>query len=260
MSYIGVFDSGLGGLTTIRAMQQLMPSESFIYVGDTARLPYGEKSTSEILKYAMQMVDFLQGHDVKLIIVACGTVSSTVMDELCEYCKIPIIDVVRPGIEFAIKSAKDKLAVIATAATVRGGFFQQALKGRHLQFEVRACPLFVPLIENGMAEHPITVPIAKLYLSDLTEADTIVLGCTHYPLITHAIKKAVASDTKLIDMSLAAVKTALTHLETSNMSNSSKPQSQQFYVSGNTSQFDRQASKILKTPITSKKIFWSNPK
>ena len=191
---IGVFDSGLGGLTAVRELRQLLPSENIIYFGDTARVPYGGRSAEILLKYARQDVRFLRSHDIKAILVACGTVSTTALPQLRQESDIPILGVVEPACRRAAAVTRNRrVGLIATAASVRSGAYQRSLRQLDPDIAVtaKACPLFVPLVENGRFRRGDVVieTVAREYLEPLRREglDTLILGCTHYPLLTDII-------------------------------------------------------------------------
>lgn len=188
---IGVFDSGLGGLTAVRSLRQILPEENLIYFGDTARVPYGGRAQETLLKYARQDVRFLRSFDLKAILVACGTVSTTALPALQAENELPIIGVVEPTCRRAVAQTRNKkIGIIATLASIRSGAYEAALKQLDPEVEVisKACPLFVPLVENGRINRGDVVieTVAREYLEPMLEAgiDTLILGCTHYPLLT----------------------------------------------------------------------------
>jgi len=194
MSYdarpIGVFDSGIGGLTVLRHLMRLMPSEDFVYLGDTARVPYGNKSAETVRLYARQCADFLLRHDVKLIVVACNTASALALDELRASLPIPVLGVIDPAASRAVEvSRTGAIGVIGTRATINSESYPKAITAhagsRSFSIHTRPCPLFVPLVEEGWMDSPATRLIAEEYLRPLRVAgiDTLVLGCTHYPML-----------------------------------------------------------------------------
>jgi len=191
---IGVFDSGLGGLTAVRSLRQILPEENLIYFGDTARVPYGGRSKETLLKYARQDVRFLRSYDLKAIVIACGTVSTTSLTELQAENDLPIIGVVEPTCRRAVAQTRNKkVGLIATLASVRSGAYEAQIKKLDgaVQMSVKSCPLFVPLVENGRIHPGDTVieTVAREYLEPLRDdgIDTLILGCTHYPLIAPII-------------------------------------------------------------------------
>jgi len=203
---IGVFDSGLGGLTTVKKLIELLPCEDIIYLGDTGRVPYGSRSRETIVKYARQDAAFLAGFDIKAIVIACNTVCSVAYDILEHAYDIPVFEVVTtPAIAAAALTKNGKIGVIGTAATIGSGAYESALKkaGPDLTVFSAPCPLFVPLAENGRTcpDDVAALTIAKDYLKDLRESDidTLILGCTHYPLLRDVITKVVGPGVTLVD-------------------------------------------------------------
>ena len=208
---IGVFDSGFGGLTAVRRLRDLMPSENIIYFGDTARVPYGNRSRDTILKYARQDTRFLRSFDLKAIVIACGTVSSNCLPQLQAENDIPIIGVVEPAVRRAAALTRNKrVGVAATRATVASGAFARALAALDGDVTVfsHPCPLFVPLVEEGRCrpEDPVIRLVAEEYLLPLRErgVDTLVLGCTHYPLLTDVIGQIMGPGVQLVDVGAEA--------------------------------------------------------
>lgn len=212
---IGVFDSGAGGLTAVRQLQAILPGEDIVYFGDTGRVPYGTRSPAIIQQYAEQDIRFLLSQDVKFILAACGTVSSTLPKEYTDNLPVPYVGVVGAAVEAAVTATKNRrIGVIATPATIRSGSYEQLLKKTLPDVVVfpKACPMFVPLVENGYVSphNPITTAIAEEYLAPVKAqgVDTLILGCTHYPLIQHIIGDVMGSDVTLIDAGReAALKT-----------------------------------------------------
>ena len=203
---IGVFDSGLGGLTAVRELRRMLPSENIIYFGDTSRVPYGSRSRETILKYARQDIRFLRSFDLKAIVIACGTVSTTSLPALKAESDIPMLGVVEPACRRALAVTKNKkVGLIATAASVRSGAYEKILRELDRDVEVisRACPLFVPLVENGRFRPGDVVieTVAWEYLAPLRETgiDTLILGCTHYPLLTEVIGGVMGPEVTLIN-------------------------------------------------------------
>lgn len=216
---IGIFDSGLGGLTALKELHALVPGEELVYFGDTGRVPYGTRSAATIVRYAKQDAAFLLSRGVEAILVACGTASTTALAELKAAIPVPVIGVVEPAAEAAVKATKNgKIAVIGTAATIRTGAFERAIRERLPSAEIisRACPLFVPLVESGFTapDCEITRLTCEHYLSAIREngADTLILGCTHYPLLSPILKK-VLPDVTLISSGAEAAKAVASLLE-----------------------------------------------
>jgi len=201
---IGVFDSGVGGLTVLKALKELLPSENLIYFGDTARVPYGTKSPRTIIRYSLENTKLLMSFDVKMVVVACNTSSSYALEILKSEFPFPVIGVVRPGAKLAVRRSRSgRIGVIGTEATIKSGAYRKAIVSVNPFAEVyeKACPLFVPLIEEGWLDDPITEEVARRYLNSLLKRkiDTLVLGCTHYPLIKGILKKVCGEEVELID-------------------------------------------------------------
>ncbi|MFH1009797.1 MAG: glutamate racemase, partial [bacterium] len=186
---IGIFDSGIGGLTVARAIRQQLPAEDLIYFGDTARLPYGTKSEQTVTRFAQQIVEFLLRRDMKALVVACNTVSSIALPHLAQELPIPVVGVIEPGVIGALREIKKEcVGVIGTLATIESNAYSRALHRQNAELDVIsvACPLFVPLAEEGLLEGPIAEAIAHRYLDTFVSAgiDTLILGCTHYPFLS----------------------------------------------------------------------------
>lgn len=201
---IGVFDSGLGGLTVVSAIQKLLPDESIIYFGDTARVPYGNKSTDLIREYSLEISDYLLTRKTKLMVVACNTASALALTALKEHLDIPVIGVIEPGVRAALTATKNnRVGVIGTISTIQSNVYQKELKNRYKRISVfgQPCPLFVPLVEEGWLDDDIAGRVAKIYLKDLNaqDIDTLILGCTHYPLLKSVLQANVLPGTTLVD-------------------------------------------------------------
>ena len=204
---IGVFDSGVGGLTVLRALRARLPSENFLYLGDTARLPYGTKSRESVLRYSIQAGEFLMRRGIKCLIIACNTASSVAVEELrVRFAPIPVIGVIEPGAAAGCASSRSgQIGVIATEGTVKGGSYQRAITRLRPQAQVvaRACPLFVALAEEGWTDGPIVEAVVHRYLDpmfqDHPQLDTLLLGCTHFPLLTHALRTVVNRNVDIVD-------------------------------------------------------------
>ncbi|MCR4717761.1 MAG: glutamate racemase [Lachnospiraceae bacterium] len=201
---IGVFDSGVGGLTVAREIMRQLPYESLIYFGDTARVPYGNKSAETVIRFSKQIVRFLMTKNVKAIVVACNTASALALSSLQEEFDVPIIGVIEPGAVAAVKSTVSKnIGVIATEATVKSGSYNKCLRILDPKITVvsKACPLFVPLVEEGLLEDRITDDVIQRYLHELKDyqVDALILGCTHYPLLRNAIGRYMGEEVKLVN-------------------------------------------------------------
>ncbi|HEY5036987.1 MAG TPA: glutamate racemase [Chthoniobacterales bacterium] len=214
---IGVFDSGIGGLTVVRALRELLPNEKIFYLGDTARVPYGGKSAATVERYSLEMIAMLLAENCKTIVVACNTSSALALPRLEERSPVPVTVVIRPGAEAAVAATRNgHVGVIGTRATIKSGAYERAIQSIDpaVQVTTRACPLFVPLIEEGWLESAITDEIVRQYLAALLAEgiDTLVLGCTHYPLLRPAIGRFVGKAVTLVDSAqncAAAVKQLL---------------------------------------------------
>jgi glutamate racemase len=246
-SPIGVFDSGVGGLTVLKALRETLPSENLIYFGDTARVPYGTKSPRTIIRYSIENTKLLKGFNVKMVVVACNTSSSYALEILkSEFQDIPIVGVITPGAKLAVSLTKSgRIGVIGTEATIKSGAYRKAINSLKPFFKVfeKACPLFVPLIEEGWLDDPITLEVARRYLSPLLEKeiDTLVLGCTHYPLIKDVIKE-VCPNTTLVDSAEAVAKEVEKLLPSKNQKGKGEVK---ILVSDKTERFERIAKMIM---------------
>ena len=249
---IGVFDSGLGGLTAVRRLHALMPQENIIYFGDTGRVPYGTRGRDIITKYARQDVAFLRQYDLKSIIIACNTVSAIALDLLSKENDIPIIGTVEPACRRAMTMTQTgRVGVIGTAATIRSGAYEKYLhkKDGTLDLFTQACPLFVPLVENGRVHRGDVVieTVVKEYLTPLKDAgvDTLILGCTHYPLIAPVLADLMGPGVTLVDVGRAAAQSARHMLERTGLLRAPRQGKVEYYVSDSTEQFDRLAHIFL---------------
>jgi glutamate racemase len=201
---IGVFDSGVGGLTVARELLEQFPEESLLYLGDTARVPYGPRGRDTIHRFAMEMVEFLLHHEVKALVIACNTISATAAAEIAAMSPVPVFDVVHPTVRAAVAATKTGvLGVIGTVSTVRSGIYAELARVIRPDVRVvgRECPLFVPIAEEHLAHHPVARLMAEEYLRDFrgTEADVLILGCTHYPLLREVIGEIMGPGVQLID-------------------------------------------------------------
>ena len=257
---IGIFDSGLGGLTVFAAVQERMPNEDVIYLGDTARVPYGDKSPETVLRFGSEDALFMAEKGVKLIIVACNTVSSLAIDGIREFftqrnINIPIIGVLEAGVEAVIAEDIANLAVIGTRGTVKSNAYSRELRKQAPSVKTRsiACPLFAPIVEEGLAEHDIANLAIDIYLQDLrvNPPDALLLGCTHYPLIKSALKRYLPNSVKIIDSAHAVANLADKYLSEHNLKNSrTTTPKEEFYVTDSPKTFAVQAEKFLTRPIS----------
>jgi glutamate racemase len=249
---IGIFDSGIGGLTVYREIRKTFPSEDIVYFGDTARVPYGSKSRSNIIDYSHQNARFLITQGVKVIIIACNTATAVAYQSLKDSFDIPVIGVISAGAQKAISTTKNrKVAVIGTDGTINSHAYQIAIQSINPDISVieKACPLFVPIVEEGWQDTDIALQIAKVYLSDIlsTSIDTLVLGCTHYPILKDTIHTVCGDQVALVD-SAAEIAQELYQKRDRlgiNSSDSSKVGNDFFYVSDNEEKFKKIAKTIL---------------
>ncbi len=255
---IGVFDSGLGGLTTVRELEQLLPNEDIIYFGDTGRVPYGGRSRETIIKYARQDVAFLRSFDLKAIVVACGTVSSTALDLLAAENPIPILGVVEPaGRAAAAATRNGRIGLIGTSASIRSGAYEKVIAARNPAARVMAvpCPLFVPLVENGRFRPGdlVVETVTAEYLAPLRAAgaDTLVLGCTHYPLLKPVIAAYMGPEVTLVDAGAQCAGQVAARLRReAALTPDTNPGRQHYYVSDSVEGFAQVASIFLQRDVT----------
>ena len=201
---IGVFDSGIGGLTVVKALRDLLPGEKIFYLGDTARVPYGGKSASTVERYSLEIAEMLMEENAKTVVVACTTASSVALAKLEKHLPVPVIGVIRPGARAALATTRNgHVGVIGTRATIKSGAYERELRALNPQVRVSVCasPLLVPLIEEGWLDDELTDRVIARYLGPLVHQgiDTLVLGCTHYPLLVHAISRALPKTVSLVD-------------------------------------------------------------
>lgn len=259
---IGVFDSGVGGLTVAREIMRQIPNEKVVYFGDTARVPYGSKSQETVTRFSRQIVRFLQTHDVKTIVVACNTASAFALETLEEELDIPIIGVVKPGAKTAVEVTRNgRIGVIGTEATIGSKIYSRYITQSKADVTIygKACPLFCPLVEEGLWQDPVTDEIAKRYLAELIDIDidTLILGCTHYPLIRSTIAKIMGDNVTLVNPAYETAKELKDLLEERDLLNEQHPElgtnQYQFYVSDGAEKFKRFANSIIKYGILSAK-------
>ena len=244
---LGVFDSGVGGLTVAAALSRVLPDESILYLGDTARLPYGTKSPETVARYSERNVAFLEKKGVKAVVVACNTASAVALPRLEPH--LPLWGVVEPGAARAAESSSGRVAVIATEATVRSGAYAAALLRRRPELEVvsLACPLFVPLVEEGWVDDPVTEAVARRYLEPLVDSgvDTLVLGCTHYPLLAPLLARVTGAGVALVDSAEAVAAEVATGLAERGLLALPGRRQDQYFVTDGAERFARLARTIL---------------
>ena len=251
---IGVFDSGVGGLTVVKELIGQLPGEDFIYFGDTARVPYGIKSQETVIKFSIENILFLLKQDVKLICVACNTVSSFALPVIKNYFKIPIVGVITPAVREAVYATQNKkIGVIGTRGTIRSRAYDNEIKHLDPKIKVTAlsCPLFVPFAEEGLIEGNAVLEVARNYLKPLKEArvDTVILGCTHYPLLKPVIRQVLGKDVKLIDSAKQVAIEVKRILSAENILSKSRKGKRRFFVSDNPEWFTGLAKSFLGEPI-----------
>ena len=246
---IGIFDSGVGGLTVLRELTRQLPQESILYVGDTARLPYGDRSPEEIRQFGHEIMTWMMTQNVKMVMMACNTSSALALEQVQQAFPIPILGLICPGARAAVKAGR-RIGVIATPATAASDAYRQAILEADAEAQVwqMGCPQFVPLIEQGRLQDPATLAVAKTYLQPLLEAniDTLVHGCTHYPHLEPVFKTFLPDTIKRIDPAYFMVKAAVQELELLNLKSTRPAQPTQFFVSGCPEQFSTLAARWLK--------------
>ena len=216
---IGVFDSGFGGLTVLKALLELVPGADYAYFGDTARLPYGSKSVETVARYAVEAAHFLESNGARMLVIACNTATALALDQITSAAHVPVVGVVEPGAESASSATHNqKIVVIGTEATVSSHAYRKALEARGLHAREKACPLLVPLVEEGWVEHSVTEQVARIYLSEafadgFHDADTLVLGCTHYPLLKPLLQRVTPGHVSIVDSAESTARAVASHFE-----------------------------------------------
>jgi glutamate racemase len=252
---IGIFDSGFGGLTVMKAIKTVMPNENIIYFGDTARLPYGSKSADAILRYSIENATFLMEQKIKVLVIACHTACTHALEILQNMFDFPIVGVIGPGVEEALKvSTTNSIAILGTRATISSGVYQQHFQARIPGIDLTpiSCPLFVPLVEEGYIEHPLTETVTQEYLRPLRrkEVDTVLLACTHYPLIQTIIQKELGANVALVDPAISCAENIRDLLISKNLQNPQKDiPHYQFFVSDDPEKFRLLGKTFLNYPI-----------
>jgi glutamate racemase len=256
---IGVFDSGVGGLTVLKAMAEQLPAH-YLYFGDTARLPYGTKSAETVARYAIGATRFLEAQDIDLLVIACNTATALALPAIKDAAHVPVVGVVEPGAAMAAEVSKSRAAiVIATEATVSSHAYRDALARNSLRSLEKACPLFVPLVEEGWIEHPVTEQVARIYLGEATAeapdgADVLVLACTHYPLIAPLLRRIVPETMRIVDSAESTARVVKKMIETDHTLSPKEGdkdgapgahRSFRFYVTDSTDKFKRLATRFL---------------
>ncbi len=252
---IGVFDSGLGGLTVVQQIIDILPNERIVYFGDTARVPYGAKSADTIIHYSKQIVDVLLKKKAKMIVVACNTASALALDAIVSACPVPLVGVITPGARQALLSTKNKkIGIIATSSTIKSGAYARKIRELDPSAQVfcSPCPLFVPLVEEGWFDHGVTEEVAREYLAPIKKegVDTLVLGCTHYPLLKKILHKVMGPKVALVDSAqeVAALVRDLLQ-EKKALRAPLGPAEHVFLVSDDTDHFQRLAKQFLRVGV-----------
>lgn len=250
---IGVFDSGFGGLTVLRELRRVLPGADYLYFGDTAHLPYGAKSVRTVAKYAIASAQFLEQRGINMLVIACNTATALALHDIRAAVKVPVVGVIEPGAQRAAEISKtQQAAVIATEATVSSHAYQRALQGFGLEANEKACPLFVPLVEEGWVEHPVTEQVAHIYIDEIfrdgaRNADVLLLGCTHYPLIRPLLRRVTPPQVEIVDSAestAAKVRALLGNHETGRQAGSLH-----CYATDSVEKFRRLGQKFLGCPI-----------
>lgn len=253
---IGIFDSGIGGLTVLHAVLTALPDEHLIYLGDTGRTPYGSKSAETITRYAVESADFLVARRLKMLVIACNSATSTALETLRGHVDVPVIGVVEPGVEAAIRATRSgRVGVIGTEATIGSGAYTRALRARDAKLEVftRACPLFVPLAEEGWTEGAVARGAVETYLASLARSgiDTLILGCTHYPLFRPLIAEVMGPSVTLVDSAEETARAVTARLDGDGMARPAGPGSTSFFVTDAPERFVRIGQRFLGSRVES---------
>lgn len=252
---IGIFDSGVGGLTVLRELHRQLPGEELVYLGDTARVPYGTKSPQTVGRYAREAARFLVAQRVKLLVVACNTASAVAVDDLAAVHRLPVVGVIAPGARRALEVTRTgRIGVIGTEGTIRSKAYERALLAGNPDVDVCAapCPLFVPLAEEGWAEHPIARMAAAEYLAPLLQRgiDTLVLGCTHYPLLKRTLQEVAGPGIALIDSAEETAKTVASLLTAEKLEHCGRPAGPpRYFVTDVAERFERVGGAFLGAPL-----------
>jgi glutamate racemase len=259
---IGVFDSGMGGLTVLRALAARLPQESFDYLGDTARLPYGTKSADTVTAYSLQATRFLLSEDVKMVVVACNTASAVAIEPLAQaLAPVPVVGVIEPGARAGVAATRNNvIAVIATEGTVKGGAYVRAIRALDKGVNVlqQPCQVFVALAEEGWTDHAVTIAAAKRYLDPLFAApnapDTIVLGCTHFPVLADAIREVVGGGVVMVDSAETTAEAVATALSEKDMRSRGNAPRLRFFATDSAERFARVGAIFLGRPIAADEV------
>ena len=251
---IGVFDSGLGGLTILKALRQTLPHENLIYFGDSANVPYGSKSKQTVTRFSLDIARFLEGQGIKMLVIACNTASALALPELRKRCGVPVLGVIEPGAQkAACVTRSGRVAVLGTEATVKSNAYPKALlkQNPHLHIVQQACPLFVPLVEENWAKTPAARLIAQTYLAPVkqSKADTVILGCTHYPVLKEVIAGVLGPRVQLVDSAQSLAEAAQSFLQQHGQAETSGRGKLTVYASDDPARFKRLAAYLLADKI-----------
>ncbi|MBT3393236.1 MAG: glutamate racemase [Elusimicrobiaceae bacterium] len=256
---IGIFDSGLGGLTILKQVHKLMPKENLIYFGDTAHVPYGSKSKQTVQEYSLNIAKFLESKNIKMLVIACNSASALAINTVKKHSKVPVIGVIEPGAFYANQKTKNKrVAVIATEATIKSDAYKKALKrlDKGLKISQTPSPLFVPLIEEGLISDKITHMVAEKYLAKVkkNKPDTIILGCTHYPVIKKLISKVVGKNIYLIDSAESVAKKVKQYLSNKDMLKKTGAGKMEVFASDSPERFKKLSKFAFGSPLKTVKL------
>jgi len=255
---IGIFDSGLGGLTVLREIEKILPQENIVYFGDTARLPYGSKSKNAIIKFSTQNVLFLLKKKVKMVVIACNTSSSLALDYLKSVFRVPVLGVIDAGVQKAVMvSGSKKIAVIGTKSTIGSGSYQRRINAldRDIKVYAKACPLFVPLAEEGLTKGEIVSNTVRMYLKSIRgKVDTLILGCTHYPILKNAIAAYLKGVYMVDSAKEVALKTKVILEENSLINKTYAVPRKEFYVTDEPKEFMKMARIFLKRQVNKPRV------
>ena len=257
---IGVFDSGFGGLTVLKALLEVIPEADYVYFGDTARLPYGSKSVETVSKYAIEAAHYLEHHGAQMLVIACNTATALALDRIRSAASVPVVGVVEPGAERAAAASKNRKAVvIGTEATVTSHAYFKALDAMGIQAKEKACPLFVPLVEEGWIEHPVTEQVARIYLGEafsygFESADVLVLGCTHYPLLKPLLGRVAPEHVAIVDSAESTAQSVANLLYGRPLTDSSQAERRRaprlkFFATDSVEKFRRLGARFLGHPF-----------
>ena len=253
---IGVFDSGVGGMTVLKELMKTLPNENFVYFGDTKRFPYGSKSKESIIELTKNGIEFLISKGMKLVVIACGTATSQALEEVKDLYNIPIVGVITPTVNYIKETGKKQIGVIATAGTIRSKGWENAIINAIDDANVQsiACPLLAPMVEEGWNDNKIAELAIREYLKPFNKIDAIILGCTHYPLLTNVIKKQIGKKVEIINIGEHVAKEAKAILKNNDQMAEHKEQSIDTYLTETECKFNEVASKLLGTEVKAKQV------